>query len=158
MLIDTGIEAVGRSIEDIAERLRDKAADRPPDVRTSARLMQYLDLSVPAGKSAEALAAFAKDAGLSLAGALEAYCRRLARIEALQPPFWQDAVFSAEAGRSFEYYDGFVFELARDPAFERPIVSGGRYDGLIARLSGGARQASAIGAALRADRLKEGAL
>ncbi|RYD91469.1 MAG: ATP phosphoribosyltransferase regulatory subunit, partial [Sphingomonadales bacterium] len=53
----------------------------------------------------------------------------------------------------FEYYDGFVFELSRENAADRPIVSGGRYDGLISRLSGGKRQASAIGAALRADRL-----
>jgi len=153
MLADTGVEAVGRSVEDIAERLRDKAADRAPDTKTSALLARYLDLSAPAGKSTEALAAFAKDAGLLIAPALEAYGQRLARIEALKPPFWSDAVFSAEAGRSFEYYDGFVFELARTKSPDRPIVSGGRYDGLITRLSGGKRQASAIGAAVRADRL-----
>jgi ATP phosphoribosyltransferase regulatory subunit len=118
--------------------------------------VKYLGLSAPVQDSADALAAFAKDADLSFGPALDAFRRRLERIDVLKPPFWKDAVFSAEAGRRFEYYDGFVFELARDSAFERPIVSGGRYDGLISRLSGGQRKASAIGAALRADRLEEG--
>ena len=81
---------------------------------------------------------------------------RLTLVAKLKPPFWSEAVFSAQAGRRFEYYDGFVFELARDGAADRPIVSGGRYDGLISRLSGGTREASAIGAALRADRLGGG--
>jgi ATP phosphoribosyltransferase regulatory subunit len=157
MLADIGVEPAGRSVEDIAERLRDKAQDRVPDARTSALLVKYLEHSAPVRQSADALASFAQQAGLLIAPALDAFRRRLDRIEALKPPFWKDAVFSAEAGRRFEYYDGFVFELARDPAFERPVVSGGRYDGLISRLSGGKRKASAIGAALRADRLGEGA-
>lgn len=155
MLADIGVETVGRSVEDIAGRLRDKAADRTPDGSTSALLGKYLQLSAPVQASADALASFAAEAGLSIAPALDAFKRRLERIEALKPPFWKDAVFSAQAGRRFEYYDGFVFELARDPVFERPIVSGGRYDGLISRLSGGRHKASAIGAALRADRLRE---
>ena len=71
-----------------------------------------------------------------MAAALEAFSRRLDLIARLNPPFWNTAVFSAEVGRRFEYYDGFVFELARDPAFERPIVSGGRYDGLIENMGG----------------------
>jgi ATP phosphoribosyltransferase regulatory subunit len=155
MLADIGVEAIGRSVEDIAKRLRDKAQDRAPDAKTSALLVKYLELAAPVQKSAEVLAAYAKDADLTIAPALDVFRRRLERVEALKPPFWEDAVFSAEAGRRFEYYDGFVFELARDPAFDRPIVSGGRYDGLISRLSGGARKASAIGAALRTDRLAE---
>ncbi len=102
-----------------------------------------------------ALEAFLRDAGLDLSVAIDAYRQRLTLIEKLKPPFWSNAVFSAEAGRRFEYYDGFVFELSREGAGDRPIVSGGRYDSLIPRLSAGAREASAIGAALRADRLGE---
>jgi ATP phosphoribosyltransferase regulatory subunit len=153
MLADMGAEPVGRSIEDIAERLRDKALDRAPDIVASAALIRYLGLSAPAGQSLAALQSFARETGLKLTAALDVFARRLDLIARLNPPFWNTAVFSAEVGRRFEYYDGFVFELARDPAFERPIVSGGRYDGLITRLSGGQRTASAIGAALRADRL-----
>ena len=153
MLADMGAEPVGRSIEEIAERLRDKARDRAPDAAASAAVIRYLGLSTSAGQSVSALQSFARDAGLKLTGALDVFARRLDLIEKRDPPSWNTAVFSAEVGRRFEYYDGFVFELARDPAFERPIVSGGRYDGLITRLSGGQRTASAIGAALRADRL-----
>ncbi|HEY7799248.1 MAG TPA: ATP phosphoribosyltransferase regulatory subunit [Hyphomonadaceae bacterium] len=153
MLADMGAEPVGRTVEDIAERLRDKARDRAPDAAASAALIRYLGVSAPAGQSLAALQAFARDTGLKLTAALDVFSRRLDLIAKASPAFWNTAVFSAEVGRRFEYYDGFVFELARDPAFERPIVSGGRYDGLITRLSGGQRAASAIGAALRADRL-----
>lgn len=153
MLTDMGVEPVGRSVDDIAERLRDKARDQAPDGAISAALCRYLELTVPAGQSLSALNGIAREIGLDLTAVLDAFATRLNHIAKLKPPFWDKAVFSAEVGRRFEYYDGFVFELARDPTFERPVVSGGRYDGLIARLSGGRRTASAIGAALRADRL-----
>ncbi|MDP3495957.1 MAG: ATP phosphoribosyltransferase regulatory subunit [Hyphomonadaceae bacterium] len=152
-----GVEAVGRSVGDIAARLRDKAADVAPAPAISAALNGYLDISVPMTASLGALQTFAREQGLDIAAALDAFAERLAIIAKLKPPFWAEAIFSAQAGRRFEYYDGFVFELARDGAADRPIVSGGRYDGLISRLSGGSREASAIGAALRADRLGEGA-
>jgi ATP phosphoribosyltransferase regulatory subunit len=153
MLTDMGAEPVGRTVEDIADRLRDKARDQFPSSTASAALIRYLGIAAPAGQSAAALQIFANDAGLKLTAALDAFGQRIDLIAKADPPFWNTAVFSAEVGRRFEYYDGFVFELARDPAFERPIVSGGRYDGLITRLSSGQRTASAIGAALRVDRL-----
>lgn len=157
ILADMGVELVGeRSAEDIAERLRDKAADRAPDAEAAGKLVRYLGLSAPASECVGALESFARDASLPMGGALEEFRNRLEMIARLKPPFWKDAVFSAEAGRRFEYYDGFVFELARDQAYDRPIVSGGRYDGLVGRLSGSQHKASAIGAALRVDRLHEG--
>lgn len=151
-----GVHAVGRSVEDIAARLRDKAAEIAPAVSSSNALTAYLAISTPMAASLEALRVFSRQQGVDIAEALEAFSERLAIIAKLKPPFWSEAVFSAQAGRRFEYYDGFVFELAREGAADRPIVSGGRYDGLISRLSGGTREASAIGAALRADRLGGG--
>jgi ATP phosphoribosyltransferase regulatory subunit len=157
ILADMRVDLVGeRTAEDIAERLRDKAQDRAPDAETSAKLIRYLSLAAPMHECVAMLESFARDAGVAIDDALEVFRNRLDMIARLKPPFCSEAVFSAEAGRRFEYYDGFVFELARDPAYERPIVSGGRYDGLIGRLSGGKRKASAIGAALRVDRLDEG--
>jgi ATP phosphoribosyltransferase regulatory subunit len=156
LLRDMGADLVGeRSAEDIAERLRDKAADQTPDAETAAKLVRYLNLAAPLSECAAALEEFARDAGIAIGPALGAFRNRLDIIARLKPPFWSEALFSAEVGRRFEYYDGFVFELGRDPGYERPIVSGGRYDGLISRLSDGKRKASAIGAALRADRLDE---
>jgi ATP phosphoribosyltransferase regulatory subunit len=156
-LAKLGVQAVARSVDDIAARLRDKAREIAPDASCSAVLVRYLGLHSPVSGSVEALQTFARDTGLNLSEALDEYSERLKQIEKLRPPFWADAVFSAEAGRRFEYYDGFVFELAREGQGDRPIVSGGRYDGLVPRLSAGMREASAIGAALRADRLDEGA-
>ena len=154
-LMKLGVDPIARTAEDVATRLREKARDVAPDPASASALVRYLALSAPAGGSVAALEAFAGEAGVDLSEALQGYRDRLANIERLRPPFWAGATFSAEAGRRFEYYDGFVFELSRAGAGDRPIVSGGRYDRLIPQLSAGAREASAIGAALRADRLGE---
>lgn len=151
-----GVEPVGRTAHDIADRLREKAADKAPDAASAVAIVDYLGVTASVADSLAALRGFAKMAGIDLSGALETFEERLALIAKLKPPFWSDAIFSAETGRRFEYYDGFVFELAPAEAPERLIVSGGRYDGLISRLSSGSHSASAIGAALRADRLAEG--
>lgn len=148
-----GVEPVGRTPAEIARRLREKATDPLPETGVSAILASYLDLEAPAADSASALQQFAREAGLDISAALDGYAERMSHIVKLRPPFWADAVFSAGAGRRFEYYDGFVFELAHPGAADRPVVSGGRYDGLIARLSAGTVGAAGIGAAIRADRL-----
>ena len=41
--------------------------------------------------------------------------------------------FSTSFGRGFDYYTGFVFEL-HDARARGPLIAGGRYDGLLARL------------------------
>ena len=151
-----GVEPVARTAAEIARRLREKATDRAPAESVAEVLGDYLDLSASAGDSAAALATFGRQAGLDLGAALDSFHERLALIAKLRPPFWNEAVFSAEAGRRFEYYDGFVFDLARVGESDRPVLSGGRYDGLIARLSAGDVEAAGIGAAIRADRLGRG--
>lgn len=147
------VEPVARSATDIARRLREKATDSAPEVGVSMVLAGYLDISMPAADSVAALDDFAREMDVDLGAALEGFRERMALIAKLRPPFWNDAIFSAEAGRRFEYYDGFVFELAHVKESERPILSGGRYDGLITRLSAGQVVASGMGAAIRADRL-----
>ena len=151
-----GTEPVSRSPAEIARRLREKANDPPPGARVLEQVAAYLALNAPLADSAAVLARYAAEAEVDLSPALETFNERLAHIARLKPPFWTDATFSAEAGRRFEYYDGFVFELAHPFSSDRPILSGGRYDGLIARLSAGGVTASGMGAALRADRLGRG--
>lgn len=157
-LLRLGVRPVSRSAEEIALRLRDKARDTLPDVSTAEALMRYLDLRMPVSESVVALKEFAGQANIDLGRAFNNYTERLSAIAKLRPPFWADAEFSAEVGRRFEYYDGVVFELTLPSAGDRPVLSGGRYDGLIPRLSAGARDASAIGAALRVDRLPREAM
>ena len=62
--------------------------------------------------------------------------------------------FRSGFGRRFTYYDGFLFEtLAPNLTDRQPIASGGRYDGLIAGLSNGKAEATAIGGVVRPDRV-----
>jgi len=57
--------------------------------------------------------------------------------------------FAAALGHAFDYYDGLTFEV-RSAALgdDRPVASGGRYDGLLARL-GGPAKARAVGCVVR---------
>lgn len=149
-----GVQAAGgRSAAEIAERLRDVAADEAPSGEAVGVLSGYLDLNGSAPTAMERLRGFAKENGLKIDAALDAFGARVAEIARLAPPFWGEARFSAEAGQRFEYYDGFVFDLGPVDAPARPVAAGGRYDGLIGKLSSGERRSPAIGAALRAARL-----
>jgi ATP phosphoribosyltransferase regulatory subunit len=61
--------------------------------------------------------------------------------------------FSTAFGRGLDYYSGFVFELhPGQGAAERPLVAGGRYDGLLMRL-GSAAPIPAVGFAVWIERL-----
>ncbi|MGZ6039429.1 MAG: ATP phosphoribosyltransferase regulatory subunit, partial [Phenylobacterium sp.] len=57
--------------------------------------------------------------------------------------------FTPALGHAFDYYDGLTFEVRSDAlGADRPLASGGRYDGLLARL-GGAADARAVGCVVR---------
>ena len=57
--------------------------------------------------------------------------------------------FAPALGHAFDYYDGLTFEVRSDALGpERPVASGGRYDGLLARL-GGPADARAVGLVVR---------
>ncbi|HEY0436928.1 MAG TPA: ATP phosphoribosyltransferase regulatory subunit, partial [Phenylobacterium sp.] len=57
--------------------------------------------------------------------------------------------FAPALGHAFDYYDGLTFEV-RSAALgeDRPVASGGRYDGLLARL-GGTGGTRAVGCVVR---------
>jgi ATP phosphoribosyltransferase regulatory subunit len=153
----SGVQVIGgRSAAEIAARLQEVSSERAPDSTAANLLVEWLGLRADAAASPAAISAFASKAGIDITTAVEAFAARIDRLGSLKPAFWKTAVFSAEAGRRFEYYDGFVFELTSADAPDRPIAAGGRYDGLIARLSGQTKSAAAIGSALRIDRLKGG--
>jgi ATP phosphoribosyltransferase regulatory subunit len=59
--------------------------------------------------------------------------------------------FSTSFGRGFDYYTGFVFELTDPARTGDPLVAGGRYDGLLARL--GSTPIPAVGFAAWIERL-----
>ncbi len=142
----------GRTVSDIAERLIARASSAPPDSEAAAALNTYLAIRAPAAAGVEAVSRWAKAAGVDLSGGLDRLQRRSDTIAAISGDEWKLASFDAELGRRFEYYDSFAFELSVAGHSEAPLVSGGRYDGLIARIDSG-KSVSAIGAAMRADRL-----
>jgi ATP phosphoribosyltransferase regulatory subunit len=79
-----------------------------------------------------------------VAARLDALSARNIDVDTLQ--------FEASYGRtSMEYYDGFVFGFAADPALNLPpLATGGRYDALTAVLGGGTG-VPAVGGVIRPD-------
>ncbi|MEZ5938015.1 MAG: ATP phosphoribosyltransferase regulatory subunit [Hyphomonadaceae bacterium] len=151
-----GVQPVGgRTAAEIADRLKARASAQAPDEEAGRRLSAFLELSAPADKAEKVLSAFAKDAGVKIDKAIADFSARLGKLSKAAPPMWSGATYSASAGRRFEYYDGFVFELKRASAPDQPIAAGGRYDGLVRRLSEGRSEIAAIGAAIRMDRLSD---
>ncbi len=94
-------------------------------------------------------------AGLKLDAEFDAWARRLDALVAGEAP--EDRLqFRAGFGRSFNYYDGFLFEV-RSPVFadDAPVAAGGRYDGLPGQLGG--EVSGAVGCAVRPGRAWVGA-
>lgn len=142
----------GRSVGDIADRLIARARSSVPAGPSVRGLKSYLAIRTPAADAGKALDDWARETGVSIAPALEMLGKRLDAIGRLAPECLETTSFAAGLGRRFEYYDGFAFEFAEEGRQDAPLLSGGRYNGLITRINS-AKSVSAIGAALRADRL-----
>ncbi len=155
-----GIATVGgRSAHEIAERFLERAALASQGGMTpeAARVLtRYLAITTSPERAVDALDAFRAEVGIDMGGALDLFARRNdafhdCGIELDRP------VFRADFGRNLDYYTGFVFEM-RDPdrlassGGDRPVIGGGRYDGLIGRL-GSATPVAACGFSMWLDRL-----
>jgi ATP phosphoribosyltransferase regulatory subunit len=141
LLSIAGIEAVGgRSVAEIAERFLEQAAlgggrtgagTRLPG-ETRALIERFLAVRGNPDEAASELRALAGDAALSLGPALDLLETRTGFLAARGIDV-RGIQFSTAFGRGFDYYTGFVFEL-HDPRVKGPLIAGGRYDGLLARL------------------------
>ena len=144
-----GIRPVGgRSAAEIVHRLAVRAQDGAGPRLTPAEadlLSRFLAVSDAPGRTIDAVASLAREAGASVDDALQGWTRRL---ESMTAP--ADAMrLSTGFGREFGYYDGFLFEV-RSAALGAgaPVAAGGRYDALLARL--GAQDGSgAVGCMVR---------
>ena len=144
-----GVEPVGgRGPGEIAARLvrRAEAASAPALTQAQALAIRaFMGISeAPAAglKQVRALAGKAKGLDAALAD-WEARLAKLAEVPA------DRMRFAPALGHAFDYYDGLTFEV-RSAALgdDRPVASGGRYDGLLARL-GGPADARAVGCVVR---------
>jgi ATP phosphoribosyltransferase regulatory subunit len=147
-LEDIGEEG-GRSVEEIAERLLEKAADRneAPIAREHVeRINAYLGI---AGEPLAVTPALARlGGGEAFAAAVEAFGQRLEEMEelGLNPRRFR---FAATFGRNLEYYTGFVFQIE---AGQHQIAGGGRYDELLSDM-GSPVPVPAVGCGIHINRV-----
>jgi len=153
---DEGVELVGvRSAEEIAENLVHMVADAQADPlspETAALISSYICVRAPAKAAGARLKDLVRDQNIDISKSLESYHRRL-QLLADEGVDVVHAGFSAEFGRTLEYYTGFVFEIVVPALGEAsPVAGGGRYDGLI-RACGSDEDVPAVGAAIHTERL-----
>jgi ATP phosphoribosyltransferase regulatory subunit len=161
LLSIAGITAVGgRSVGEIADRFLEQAAlgaqtSLPRETR--ALIEKFLAISGDPDEAAAELRAFARQtfvpqAKIALDAALDLFESRTGFLAARGVDVAR-LRFSTAFGRGLDYYSGFVFELhAPSPHANGPLVAGGRYDGLLARL-GSAGPIPAVGFAAWIERL-----
>lgn len=145
-----GVQPVGgRSPAEIIHRLseRAEAAAAPALAAADAeRISAFLAISDRPAAALDRIAALASSSALDKA--LSSWAARAkALAEAGAPEATQR--FSPAFGRSFGYYDGFLFEVRSSTLdAERPVAAGGRYDGLMTRL-GARSRTGAVGCMVR---------
>jgi ATP phosphoribosyltransferase regulatory subunit len=150
-----GIQPVGgRKPAEIIHRLVERAAAaRAPRLsEAEAGLVQrFLAVAEQPRAALDAIAALAREGGLTLDAALTGWTERLDGLSALGAPLDRMRL-AAGFGRAFSYYDGFLFEV-RSTALgeEAPVAAGGRYDSL-AKALGGATGERAVGCMVRPAR------
>ena len=143
----------GRSTAEIAERFLEQAAlqENLSEI-TRARIAAFFSIEDAPDSASQKLRALARDSGLNLDEALETFETRASFLAARGVKL-EETVFSTRFAHAIDYYSGFMFE-ARSAGAEplaAPLLSGGRYDGLLKSL-GAPGDIPAVGAAIFVDR------
>jgi ATP phosphoribosyltransferase regulatory subunit len=156
LLSIAGITTVGgRTVGEIAERFLEQAAlgaanSLPGETR--ALIEKFLAITGDPDEAAAELRTLASSAGVALGPALDLFESRAGFLAARGVDVGR-IKFSTAFGRGLDYYTGFVFEL-HEPSTppNGPLVAGGRYDGLLARL-GAKAPIPAVGFAVWIERV-----
>jgi len=145
----------GRSRQDIIARAMEQAAEAASlklDPAIAGAITKLFGISGPAREALAEIQALLAAAGIKLDAPLSAMNARLKKIAALGVDLSR-VRFTAHFGRNMEYYTGFVFELwSADKEGPVQVAGGGRYDTLLEML-GAKTPVSAIGCALRTERM-----
>ena len=157
LLSIAGINAVGgRSVGEIAGRFLEQSAlgasaKLPQEVR--GLIERFLTIQGNPDEAAVDLRALAHDSKMTsaFAPALDQFESRTGFLEARGVDV-KRVRFSTAFGRGFDYYTGLVFELTDPDRTGDPLVAGGRYDDLLARL-GAPEPVPAVGFAVWIERL-----
>jgi ATP phosphoribosyltransferase regulatory subunit len=139
-----GVEPVGgRRPAEIAARLvrRAEAASAPALGEGEARaIAEFMAISDAPAPGLDRVRALAGRKTRPLEAALADWQARLAALAGAVPA--GRLRFAPALGHAFDYYDGLTFEVRAEAlGAGRPVAVGGRYDGLLARLGGGAGRA-----------------
>lgn len=151
-----GVEAIGvRTVAEITEILLAAVADarsEPLSEKVADLIEQYLAIAGPVGGVAERVQKLTRAHSIDLTEAIDTFERRMALLSVGGVDI-AEADFSAEFGRSFEYYTGFVFEvLSAKLGPKSPLAGGGRYDTML-RTAGSPKEVPAVGAAIYTERV-----
>ena len=154
VLTGSDIAPVGlRSLDEIAERLVEKSADRSEKPLAQSQRQAIEALLAVSGTCDAALAKLeAVSDGKIYQQAVANFSKRLDALEeqGLNPRRFD---FSASFGRELEYYTGLVFQIEADSGEGKvAIAGGGRYDDLLSDL-GATQKISAVGCAIHTERL-----
>jgi ATP phosphoribosyltransferase regulatory subunit len=144
----------GRSAHQIAARFLEQATNGPSGLSAEQLKIfeRFLAIAGHPDEAADALRALAVDAELELGRAIETLEIRNGFMEARGIDL-SGLRFSAGFGRNLDYYTGFVFEIRKaEPPTAKPLVGGGRYDGLLRRLGSG-EDVPAVGCSIWLDRV-----
>ncbi len=150
------MEAIGvRTVVEIAEILRSAVADAraeplAPDV--AELIERYLTIAGPVGSILARVQELTRAQRIDISEAVDAFERRMALLSVGGVDI-EEADFSAEFGRNFEYYTGFVFEvLSAKLGPKSPLAGGGRYDRML-KTAGAGKDVPAVGAAIYTERV-----
>jgi ATP phosphoribosyltransferase regulatory subunit len=152
LLSIAGLKAVGgRTPAEIADRFLEKAESAGEGLSAEQRRIvdAFSAIAGSPGQVAGAVERLAGEAGLDMEAAIARFARRNAAMEKRGIPLARLAAATA-FHRDPAYYTGFVFEFIA-PGSDRPVIAGGRYDGLLKRL-GAASDIPAVGCAIWLER------
>ena len=156
LLSIAGITTVGgRTVGEIADRFLEQSAlgaSAALPKATRGLIENFLSIAGNPDDSLAQLRKLAGDAKIALTPALDLLETRIGFLAARGVDV-RRVKFASGFGRGMDYYTGFVFEM-HDPAARvtGPLVAGGRYDGMLARL--GAKQTiPAVGFSVWIERL-----
>ena len=157
MLTISGARAAGgRSAEEIAERFLRKAQQGNADLDESriTILDAFLSLTGHPDRVAEHIRTLMKQHKLDIHGPLERYESRLGFLAARGLDL-SSLTTATGFVRNLDYYTGMVFEITPQATLSsKPLIGGGRYDGLLKRLGAG-QDVPAVGFAIWTERFSQ---
>jgi ATP phosphoribosyltransferase regulatory subunit len=149
--------ATTRSVEDVTDRLvtRAKRAIAPrlegPVCDLLHALATFQQTTTPQA-CLDKVVSLARGLGVNLDAWKTQWLARLEAIQAQADDALAHCRFDALGEEAFDYYDGMAFDIADNDDFTHPVATGGRYDLLVGKISGGLRNARAVGCVIRPDR------